>query len=477
MFPAHRSLLLPLLLLLLLHPIPDLTATGTGSGKKGTARKPPRRISLKDRKDAANTPATNKQSGGDISKKPASKKKPPKKGTVITKKTLDFWSQTMQFGTPEQKKDVLQRMRFRKHPRIIPILLKALEDESHQETKKKIIQILYEKKAKQALPILLKNLDQADDPDTLSLSLSAIGELQDKTAVKKILPFLKHDQPLVVQAAVDALAKLKAKNAGKTLLAMLKKRKTSDDVKYRIIVALGEIAYAPAYKTLRKIALSKSAPRGKRSLAITALGQLKNNAILPDFFKILKKESNVVIKIRVIHALGIMGSKQAVKYLITAMKDANPALRKAAIDTAAKIKAPGTKKALLYKLRYDPNPQVMVAAAQALQRLKDDQLGPIVLEKFDSYRDTKVLYPLLKIIKELKPPNAVSVLKEKQKTMRFDRIKDEIEKVLDSWGKGDQPQPKTPKSKKNTAANKKSARSARNTPATNKQPQKIILKQ
>lgn len=223
-------------------------------------------------------------------KKKAKPNKKTKKKAAITKQTIAYWTQTMEFGTPAQKKEVLKQIRYIKKKVVADILLNAYKYATEESLKKLLIQIFYERKEKRVLPLLIKNLEQAKDPQVLASILATIGKLQAKKASLHIYKFLKHENAEVLKAAIDTLGILKDKTIGKKLLEMLDNAKTDKEVKYNLVIALGRIAYKPAFKTLRRIALNKSNKRFYRGYAVYSLGQLKIKKILPVFFKILSKE-------------------------------------------------------------------------------------------------------------------------------------------------------------------------------------------
>ena len=357
-----------------------------------------------------------------------------KKNNKIKKQDLDFWSQTMEFGTPAQKKAVLKQIRGIKKPEITKILLKTLKESTNLSIKQILIQILYDRNEKAAYPILVKKLEESKDSALIATAISALGKLKNKKAIPYIIKHLNHESASVVQAVIRTLGKLKAVSTGKRLLSMLTNVKTDKEVKYDLVNALGIISYKPAFKILRQIAIGKANKQYYRAFAITALGRLKNNKILPDLYRIVTTEKNLMLKYRVIEALGELGSKESLRYIKKAMTDESHQLRTFAIKSAAKLKDKRFLKILFFKLKHDKHWQVMISAAQALHKMKADGVYKIVLKKFENSMDAKILLPLLEIIKDAKSLEAKKILEKKQKDMKFSSIKDKIEKVLEKWG-------------------------------------------
>ena len=353
----------------------------------------------------------------------------------VEKKTLSYWSETMNFGTPAQKLDVLKQMRRTDNKIILDILIKALENETDEAVRKQIIQILYEKKEPRALKPLLKNLKTATNPDNIATTLAALGQLQDKRSVSSITNFLNHEKSEVIQAAVRALGKIKDSSVAPRLLIMLTNIKTDKEVIYPLINTLGEIRYKPAFPAIRKIAINTAKPEFMRAFAITALGKLGDTRALDDFFNLIKKEKKVRLRIRVIGALGEMKTPKALKYFKMTMSDGDKSIRYAAVKAAGKLKSKKMTAILMYKLKYDKEPKIMVAAAEALFSIGDKRVIPIVIKKFTASRSTAILESLLKLIDKSKNPKAIPALRAKQKEMKKSAIKDKIEAVLTKWGK------------------------------------------
>ncbi len=376
-------------------------------------------------------------------------KKKKKDAKKLTQKTYDFWVNTMQFGTQTEKKGVLKKMRDIKDERIAKLLLENLKDETtKKDVRLIIIRLLYKKKIKEALDPLLAQLKKIDeeDEDMLTATISAIAILKDKRAAKTLLPFLKHEKESVVKAVVRSLGDMDDKTSGPLLLTMLTNKETKKDVVYDIVNTLGKLQYQPAYTEIKEIAINKGKPKFLRCFAITAMGELKDKKALPILYKMLKKESLPRIKLRLIGALGIIGEAESFKYLKFAMGDGDKNIRKAAIKSISTLKNFDPKKAkpiLLYKLKYDKEPLVMVEAAKTLYKIDPKSAKKIVLEKFKASYADGILTSLLLLIKTMKGPDVIKVLEDKLKEKKYSIMKDRLEAVLKEMGK-----PKSKKDKK-----------------------------
>lgn len=358
--------------------------------------------------------------------------------------THSYWEETMEFGTPDQKLDVLKQMRQSKHSFVADILVKALAGESDEKVRKEIIQILYEKKDPRALDPLLASLKMSTSPDVLASTLAALGQLGDKRAISHITNFLTHENREVVQSAVRTLGKIGDEAVAAILLAMLTDPKTDSEVTYDLVNALGELKYKPAFPELRKIAVNTAKPNYLRAFAVTALGRIGDTRALDVFLTMLKTEKNSIIRARVIAALGEMKTEQSVQYLKVALGDADKTIRYQAVQAAGKSGSRALVPALLYRLKYDEEPKIMVAAAEALQALGHKAATAIVIKKFESSRDNGILISLLAVLEKENAREAIPVLRKKQLEMKNSSIKDRIETLLKKWGTAPQTKPADP---------------------------------
>jgi len=379
---------------------------------------------------------------------------------AVAGKTLTYWSETMEFGTPAQKLDVLKQIRRTDNKAVLAILIKALSEEIDEKVRKEIIQILYEKKEPRALNPLLKNLKTATNPQLIATTLAAIGQLKDKRAVNSITNFLNHENTEVIQAAIRALGKIEAPSVGPRLLTMLTNSKTDKELVYPLLNTLGGIRYKPAFAAIRKIAINSTRPQFMRAFAITALGRLGDMRALDDLLNLLKQEKFVRLRIRVIGALGAMKSPRAIEVLRIAMRDRDSSVRSAAVKAAGKLKSKKLVPVLMYKLKYDTAPEVMVSAAEALYELGEQGILPTVLKKFEASTSVPVLDRLLKLFDKADYRKAAATMRKKQQEHKIKRssIKYTIEAILKKWGKAGKTEEPSKKSTRTRSKKKKTVK-------------------
>lgn len=368
-------------------------------------------------------------------------------------KDFEYWKLTMEYGTPSQKKQAIKSMADHPQQEITDLLLSALKEETDKDVKLQLIRLLDRRKVSKAVEPLLKNLKDAETPEMQVAALSALGSIKNPKSADTIELFLTNKEQMVVKAAIHALGEIGATNKAPRLLSMLTNEDTDQDTVYSLVTAMGKMRHQPAYDALRKIAMNKNKKQFLRAFAVTALGQLKNEKILPDFLKMLEEEKIPRIRYRIIHACGEIGSPKAVKTILKILTSEDEKIRVAAIQALVKLKATAALPVLHYKFKYDPNTRVMLEAAKALDSFGEKKIADMLLLKFEASRDAYVLGSLLQIIKKYPSDKARKLMEEKKKQMPYSGIKDKIDAVFKEWNTGKKP-------KKQSSASSASASSS-----------------
>ncbi|HOG64252.1 MAG TPA: HEAT repeat domain-containing protein [Spirochaetota bacterium] len=406
-------------------------ATNAQAGSSQSQATTSTQASSSQSQTATSTQATN-QSGVVSS---ATNRPPQDLKTVPKKEDLEYWQETMLYGTEQQKDSVLKTMQSVQAKQVDDILLAALANESEGPIQLKLVQILYDRRITGALGPLVRTLTNAREADTIGPAIAALARFKDPGVLPYILQHLTNETLSVQQAAVRALGEIGDPAPGKRLLEMLDSLPAASELRYDLVNALGQMKYGPAYESLRTIAINSGNPRYLRAFAITALGSIGNRKIVPDFIKLLSEEKIPDIKVRIIAALGEMPGSESVQAIRIAMNDGDERIRASAIQAAAKSKDEAYLRPLLYKFRYDNEARVMLAAAEALVELKYPELPALILAKFESTRDVHVMSRFVTILKKLPPQKqAIPMLRRKQKENSFAKVKDEIEALLTLWG-------------------------------------------
>lgn len=155
----------------------------------------------------------------------------------------------------------------------------------------------------------------------------------------------------------------------------------------------------------------------------------------------LTKEKLPRIKLRIVGALGTIGDPESFKYLINAMGDGDKNIRKAAIksiSTLIKFDPKKAKRVLLYKLKYDKEPMVMVEAAKTLFKIDPKDAKKIILEKFKASYADGILTSLLLLLKDMKGIDVLQTLEAKLKEKKYSIMKKRLEAAIKHWNKNNQ---------------------------------------
>lgn len=152
------------------------------------------------------------------------------------------------------------------------------------------------KKGAPALPALRKGL-QAEDQDIVLFSVQILGSMPEEEAVPLLLPFLKHDNLNIAQAAVDSLADLRSTRAVGPLLEML-----GGDLwlRFAAILALGRIGDPRA--TLDLLGLIDDESLG--STVLEAIGRIGDPSALGRLSRALAHEDRYPPRDIILVAIG-----------------------------------------------------------------------------------------------------------------------------------------------------------------------------
>jgi HEAT repeat protein len=383
---------------------------------------------------SASSSASAKQSASSQSAQSASSA-PSATARTPRPEDLEYWRETMLYGTPSQKEDALKTMQNYRTKEVDTILIDTLKNESEGAIQRRIIQLLYERQVEGALKPLEEALKKAESPDTQASAIAALAKFKDKSILPIIVQYVTNIEVMVQQEAVRAIGAIGNPEPAAQLLEMLDTLPSEHDLRYDLVNALGELKYAPAYDSLHAIAMNTANSHYMRSFAITALGRIGEKRVIPDLIRLLQEEPNPSIKMRVVAAFGdLSATADALPAIRAAMADGDEQVRAAAVKTAGKTGDKELLKAILYRFRYDNEPRVMLAAAEALQEAEHPELPALLLQRFDATRDTSLMSRFIVILKKC-PPQAQSVamLRKKQDENKFSKVKDEIEDLLTHW--------------------------------------------
>lgn len=195
--------------------------------------------------------------------------------------------------------------------KLVQLTINLMKKSDTEGTKEFTIGLLGKLKAKEALPELIK-LSKDTNFKRRYVIFSALGEIQDETAVDSIIDALKDSNTDVKKYAARALIKI----GPKAIPRMIERFKTSDlETQGYLIRAFGELR-----NNQSEDVLISSLNTPNRLDAIWALGKSGTKKSLPYIID-LAKSKDYETRIKVCQALGDLNQKEAIPILKKALND------------------------------------------------------------------------------------------------------------------------------------------------------------
>lgn len=246
--------------------------------------------------------------------------------------------------------------------------------------------------------------------DLLQGALNYIKSIQDQGDADLMIPLVDHRKTPIQMAAIKSLGVLGQASHGEALLEKLKENETSANLKAEIILALGELQYAPALETVTEIAEDEDAPASQRWYAAHTLGLLGDPSSL-ELLQNLFQEEDPYLKAYAAVAVSQYGNSTAESILKEALRDSHPRVRQAAAEGLGKMKSSMAKEALWYLLRRDQEKSVREAAAEALGQLGKEGWSYLMEYASDEEKDQVMRSTILGILDEHSPADAQKAAK------------------------------------------------------------------
>jgi len=212
-----------------------------------------------------------------------------------------------------------------------------------------------------------------------------------QSTVDALYETLKNTNPLIREAAADALGKMGDACAVDILLPALMDH--DHDVRFRVATALDQLGWVAvdakdraAYSVAKEdwaSCVTLGAPAVEALVAVLTdknRGSTHRNAKDASIFAL----TDSVVRAKAAHALGEIGGIRAVDALMMALKDTNSQVRRAAANALGKLDATRVEDAII-PARQDTNPTMRRAAADALGERGDaravDALIPALTDR------------------------------------------------------------------------------------------------
>jgi HEAT repeat protein len=291
---------------------------------------------------------------------------------------------------------------------------KQLEDKE-LDSRKAAAQALGQMQAKEQVPKLVQLLKDSD-PYVRKAAAQALGQMQAKAHAPKLLKLLKDSKSDVRYAAAQALGQMQAKAQVPKLVELLKD--SDPTVRYAAADALGQMQAKE--HTPKLVELLKDSDSYVRSAAAEALGQMQAKAHAPKLVELLK-DSDWNVRYAAADALGQMQAKEQVPKLVELLKDSDWNVRYAAAYALGQMQAKEHAPKLVELLK-DPDPSVRYAAADALGQMQAKEHAPKLVELLkDSKSDVRnaVAYALGQMQAKEQAPKLVPLLKDSDSSVRY----------------------------------------------------------
>ena len=213
------------------------------------------------------------------------------------------------------------------------------------------------------------------DPKVRSNAVWALGMIRDTDTLPVLLQALQDTDEQVRRLAAEALNELRDPRAGDTLLQTL--RDPNPQVVVAAVTALAVLRDRRAVPELLRI-MGGGSDRAARAAA-AALATLGNNGTLPGLIdRLVSLESDTETKADAAAALGVMGARDALPHLVTALGSGSVPVRIAAARALGRLGCLAREfvvPRLAEVLEDEPSAEVMQVTARALGHLGDPSIA------------------------------------------------------------------------------------------------------
>jgi HEAT repeat protein len=285
----------------------------------------------------------------------------------VPEATLKEWGETIDYGIDTQIIDVVKKIKDSGDSAFNVKLTGVLAKSVNVELRKAILGLFTDEKyagAEEAAYTILADYEN-EDADVLRALVSYLAEIKSKRSLEYMLKLADSDDGVVAYSAIAAVGRMGDQSMADTLLKKLRDPEMKPDRKPAIITALGDMKAAAALPELLKILGNREEDHVWRMYAAESLGKIGDASALPVLKKALG-ENDPLLKASVAGALGRFELGQVQDVLLECLKDSYWKVRVAACQGLAR---PGAAKAvdiLIYKVKNDPETPVKAEAVRAL---------------------------------------------------------------------------------------------------------------
>ncbi|HEY6007434.1 MAG TPA: HEAT repeat domain-containing protein [Geobacteraceae bacterium] len=228
-----------------------------------------------------------------------------------------------------------------------PHVIACLFHDEDVGVRREVVKAIGLQQVRDAVPLLKEVLSDPDD-HVREAAVIALAEFGEPVLLQELLALLGSGKEPLDYAVIRAIGKMRARDAGVSLVEHLASGRVSRQVEYAIVETLGKISYKPASELISRHYLQHADPDFRR-LAVEALGNLGDQDSL-NGVEASARDPHWSVRIAALHVLGNLGGVRELPILVAAMTDPDHMVRKHAIITLGNLRNATTVPELVKQL-------------------------------------------------------------------------------------------------------------------------------
>jgi HEAT repeat protein len=280
---------------------------------------------------------------------------------------LEAWRDTLRYGIETEVLSTIKKIADSGEKGLNGELLQLIRPESSPALLQEVLDLFGKRGLREAEPEVREMVasDALLDPGRLVPMIRYLAAIRSKASEQLLLPLLDSSNDEVALAAIRALGVLGGPESGKRLLDLLADSQYPEGRKSQLILALGQLKFAPALDALVLITGNPEENKIWRMYAATALGDIADSRAVPPL-RALFADPDSLVRAYAASALAKFDMSEVEGTLREGLRDSNVKVRLAAAKALANPAAGRSVDILIYKARMDPERQVRSQAIESL---------------------------------------------------------------------------------------------------------------
>lgn len=328
---------------------------------------------------------------------------------ALTEKEIKEMENSLSFGVPDERKQVLQKISELKDTKLNFLIKKTIEEDKDTDILEMAIRLAGEMKIPGIEEAIFAAMEAKEEPKIKAAAIRTLGKLKYKKIAAKAIEELANENKIILTAAVTALGDLEEKAALEKLYAILDKVDEKEEILQEVIGSIGKIKDKKSIEKLKEVLENPGFSRFVRMYVPIALAQIGGKEVL-DILEKATQEKDYFIRIRAIYAISeVHGADlSALKKTITAaLKDSDVNIRLTALDVVKNSKDKTYVDFMKYIMEKDPEVKVRKKATEVYSGLDD----PAAVVKYFSEKLSKgEFYTKKFVIEAMKDLDITAVL-------------------------------------------------------------------